>query len=266
MLLSFPYMHPECVPGALVPGLSFFDPGLAGEPGEHAFKPEGLPLDAKTATALIRDSISFGEQFKDPGEMAFFGVMTPDDFYEGSPSSIKAQLMQRLSEGQGGGADRVAVEARARAQFTLLLAWAFEERMLEVLNLEQGVRDSWKSMDTTLGLDDEDRTEERVLTLGNAQSHTGGASDGQHIALPWERIIEALPTFLPRDAVLVCAVPEIIATWQDIGIAFGPADAALGLPEGSRMATAPAWRLAGRRKMPDTLPDSARDLSVAIIS
>lgn len=265
MLLSFPYMHPELFPGAGIEGLRFLDPGMEDVPGAGAYRPETLPMDAKTARALINDCINFGEQFKDPSEMAYFGAMTPDEFYEGSPMSIQSQLTQRFADGQGGKEEREGREAVSRAQFILLLAWFFEERMLELQSIEQGVRESWKSMDTTLGMDDEDRVEGRVLDLSQAQSHTGGVSDGRSIPLPWQRIIEALPAFVPPRTVLVCADSDIIATWKESDIEFSPADAEIGLPEGARVATLPAWRFAGRRKEPARQPLALKDVTVAII-
>ncbi|WP_367614121.1 hypothetical protein [Pseudodesulfovibrio alkaliphilus] len=246
-----------------MPGLLFFDPGMTEIPLQDGFRPEDMPLDHRTAAALIRDCIHFGEQFKDPGEMAYFGAMTPDDFYEGSPSSIQAQIMSRFAESEGGRQGRG--EAMARAQFIMLLAWFFEEKALELQGLEEGVKASWRSMDATLGLDDEDRIDERVLALGNAHSHTGGVSDGQVPDLPWRRMIEALPTLLPEEVTLLCVEPAIISAWEDAGIVFDLADPESGLPQGARKATQPAWRFAGHRKPPRSMPDTARQLTVAVI-
>jgi len=265
MLLSFPYMHKELFLGEAVEGIRFFDPGMLDESGDVIYRPDGLPMDNKTAKALINDCINFGEQFKDPGEMAYFGAMTPDDFYEGSSMSIQSQLTQRFQDTQGSIEERERSEAASRAQFILLLAWTFEEKMMEVRGIEKGVKATWKSMDASLGVDDEDRLDERSVDLGNAVSHTGGAIDGQSIPLPWQRIIEALPAFIPQDTVLVCADKEIIAAWADLEIAFGDADAKLGLPEGAQSVTLPAWKFAGRRKEPTELPLALSELTVAII-
>jgi len=265
MLLSFPYMHPELFRTTSVSGLRFFDPGLHDELGENAFRPKGLPMNFQTATALIRDCISFGEQFKDPGEMAYFGAQTTDDFYEGSSLSIQAQLSQRFNDGRDGKEEREKRETVSRAQFILLLAWFFEERMIELRGLEKGVKDTWKSIDDTLGVADEDRLEGRVLDLGSVESHTGGVSDGQAISLPWQRIVESLPAFIPDETVLVCADAEIIAQWDDMELPFSSADKSLGLPEGTRIVTQPAWKLSGRRKAPEALPLAACELTVAVI-
>lgn len=264
MLLSFPYMHQELV-RADVPGLRVFDPGYQAETVDNGFRPDGLPLDPKSADALIQDCIRFGEQFKDPAEMAYFGAQTTDDFYEGSSMSIQAQLTRQFADGQGGKEERQQRETASKAQFILLLAWFFEERMMELAGLEKGVKDSWKSIDTTLGVDDDDRINERVVDLSNAESHTGGASDGQNIPLPWARIIEALPVFIDADTVLVCTDSEIIAKWDDQDIAFSPADKELGLPEGAQTATLPAWQFAGRRKEPQDMVLALTELTVAVI-
>ncbi len=265
MLLSFPYMHPELFRAKPVPGMVFFDPGLQVEAGEHAFRPENLPLDPKTATALIGDCISFGEQFKDPGEMAYFGATTTEEFYEGSSLSIQSQLIQRFNEGPGDKEEREKNEAASKAQFVLLLAWFFEERMMELQGLEKGVRDTWKSIDTTLGVEDEDRIEGRVLDLGNMESHTGGVSGGQSVPLPWQRIAESLPAFIPDGTILVCADAEIIAQWDDLEISFAAADKELGLPDGTEVAILPAWKFGGRRKAPEGLPLALSELTVAVI-
>lgn len=265
MLLSFPYMHQELASKLDVQGLKFFDPGLQETPVENGFRPEGLPLDPKTATALIRDCISFGEQFKDPGEMAYFGAQTSDDFYEGSSMSIQAQLTQRFSDSAGNQDERESKEAASKAQFILLLACFFEERMMEVQGLEKGIKNTWQSMDDTLGMEDEDRIDGRVVDLGNAESHTGGVSDGQAIPLPWKRVVEALPAFIQDDTVLVCADEEVISFWDELEIPFAPADEKLGLPTGTQVVTQPAWKLAGRRNAPTDTPLALSEVTVAII-
>jgi len=259
MLLSFPNLHPELWAARPLDGLRFFDPGLTEKAVEGGYRPGDLPLDAKAATALINDCINFGEQFKDPSEMAYFGAHTADDFYEGSPNSIRAQLERQFADGQGGKEERERQEARSKAQFILLLAWFLEERLMELDNLEKGVRNSWKAMDRTIGVDDDDRLDERVVGLGSAQSHTGGVSDGQSIPLPWKRVIEALPAFIPEDSVLVCADNDIIEAWEEQGIEF------VNGKHGLMTATLPAWKFACRRSAPGDMPPALREVTVAII-
>ncbi len=265
MLLAFPYMHSYLFPENLVEGVRFFDPGMLDEPDESVFRPEGLPMDKETATALINDSIRFGEQFKNPGEMAYFGVQTSDDFYEGSSYSIQSQLARQFDDGQGSKQERERKEAVSRAQFILILAWFFEEKMLELQGLEQGVKDIWQAMDQGLGVSEEDRLESRVVDMGSVESHTGGASDGREMQLPWQRIVEALPAFIDEDTVLVCVDSEIFAVWEDLEIPFVPADAGLGLPEGAQVAKQPAWRFAGRRREPAKMPLAHVEVTIAFL-
>ncbi|NDV19791.1 hypothetical protein GO013_10200 [Pseudodesulfovibrio sp. JC047] len=260
MLLSFPTLHPELWTGASLEGLCFFDPGLNEDILTGAFRPDELPLDSKTATALINDCLRFGEQFKDPSEMAYFGAMTSDDFYEGSSMSIQKQLTRQFDDGLGTKQEREAKEARAKAQFILLLAWFFEERMIELAGLEQGIKANWKSMDQTLGLDDEDRINERVVNLGNVQSHTGGAMDDQTLSFPWQRVIEALPAFLPEEAILVCSDQDVIEAWTELSIDFVE-----DKKNGMRTATLPAWMFAGRRQAPEGMPMALKSVTVGIV-
>lgn len=259
MLLAFPYMHPELWSGDDLEGLTFFDPGLTDEPDPHAFRPDDLPLDPGTARSLIDDSVRFGEQFKDPGEMAYFGAVTADDFYEGSSMSIQAQLSRQFDDGQGAKQAREAREARSKAQFVLLLAWFFEERILELAGLEGGVRDGWEAMDRSMGVDEEDRLGERETALSDVLSHTGGVSDGQEVRLPWQRVVESLPEFLPEGAELVCADPEIFEVWEEFGIGFEEGE------DGLSRATFPAWKFGCRRRAPEGMPAALKDLTVAIL-
>lgn len=172
--------------------------------------------------------------------------------------SIQAQLTRQFDDGQGTKQEREAREARSKAQFVLLLAWFFEERILELVGLEQGVRKGWESMDESLGVDEEDSLGERAEALGDAVGHTGGASDGQEVPLPWQRVIESLPAFIPEDTTLVCVDPEIFEVWEEYGIEFKDDG------EGVLIATAPAWRFGCRRKAPKDLPAALKDLTVVI--
>jgi len=258
MLLSFPQMHPELWFGKKVDGLTFFDPGLTDEPVGNVFRPQDFPLPPKSARALIRDSINFGEQFKDPAEMAYFGAVTADDFYEGSSMSIQAQLTRQFDDGTGSKQEREDRDARSKAQFILLLAWTFEERLMELRGLEKGVRNGWDSMDKSLGMDEEDRLNERVVDLGNALSHKGGLGEAKDVMLPWQRIIESLPAFLPEETVLVCSDQAVLEAWQEYGIEFVEDE------EGRLAATLPAWKFGCRRKAPTGLPMALRDVTVAI--
>ncbi|WP_147821586.1 hypothetical protein [Salidesulfovibrio onnuriiensis] len=259
MLIHFPFMHVELLPVEPVAGALFFDPGLSGgEVGEGYFRPDGLPVSATQGQALIRDCMAFGRQFKDSSEMAFFGVNSPEEYFSESTSAIKGELMMRLK-------DEAPVEASpevANAQFTLMLAWHLEESIIETRGLEKGVRASWDKFGRTLGME-EGGEDEQELALGKVMSGTAPAGSGK--AFPWQRVMEALAAFLPGDAVLVTESGEAYDVWQESGIEFTPAPGELGLPQGSLVAEAPAWKLAGRKRLPEKLPWTDRPVKVAVL-
>lgn len=260
MLIHFPAMHAELASTGDVDEAAFFDPGLAADDGER-FRPDNLPLDGRTARALVRDSVSFGEQFKNPSEMAFFGAHTPEDYFSESESTIKSQLLVGIGAlpPRGGSVDEDA--PLRRAQFILLLAWATEERLVETSELERGVMDSWQRMSGELGIEEDD---ERTGELGRILSNTAPSSTSDQ-RLAWQRVMEGMAAFVPEDAVLVCSDPEIIETWREAGLKFTPADTD-ELPGEAEVVTAPAWKLAGRSRAPEELPFTERGITVACIS
>lgn len=257
MLIYFPSMHVELLSSEPVPGAFFFDPGLRDEQTEGYFRPDALPVTPAQGQALIRDCMSFGEQFKSSSEMAFFGAHTPDEYFNESAATIKNELLMRLK-----GEDSAAPEVgAANAQFTLMLAWHLEDGLIETRGLEKGVRASWDKFGESLGMDEGE--DEQGLALGKVVSSTTPGSGT--IAFPWQRVMEALPAFLPEDAVLVTGLADAFETWQEHGIEFSPAPDALNLPEGTMLGKAPAWKLAGRKNQPEQSPWTAREVRVAVV-
>ncbi len=259
MLIYFPAMHVELLPVEPVEGALFFDPGLADQkPVKGYFRPEGLPVGAAQGQALIRDCMNFGRQFKDSSEMAFFGIHTPDEYFEESTSSIKGELMMRL-KGETKAGERPDV---ANAQFTLMLAWHLEESLIEAKGLEKGVRASWEKFGETLGMEEGD-DDDRGMALSKVMSSAAPGSDSA--VFPWQRVMEALPAFLPSDAVLVTGAGDAYDVWQEYGIEFFSVPDELNLPAGAIMAEAPAWKLAGRKALPEKLPWAAKRVKVAVV-
>lgn len=254
MLINFPAMHSELIPEGAEEGVLLFDPGLAADE-DGRFRPESLPIDKRTAMALLRDSISFGEQFKDPAEMAFFGAHTPEDYFEESTGTIKNQLLASIGAGKAPGG-KVDPEAPSRrAQFVLLLAWATEEGIVESLGLEQGVQASWGRMSEALGIEGDDRESEigRIVSSTNATSPEG-------IRIAWPRVLEGMAAFMPEEAALFCSDKDIIEAWEDAGFEFAPANSEY--PAGTQTVSAPAWRLSGRSACPEELPFTDREITV----
>lgn len=268
MLLHFPHLHPECVPGGPLPGVLFLDPGLETDPERDVaagrFLPAGLPLAPAEARRLLEDCIRFGEQFANPKEMAFFGVQDAGSGRKESVSVLESELRRRL----GGGSAEASVPdgaPAARAQFLLLLAWSLEERLLELRHLSLGVEQAWDRFGASLGVEEDDGPDAAELRLDSLIAHTR-APESAGASLPWPLLLEAVCAFLPEDAVLVVRDAEISTALAENGLAFVPADEALGLPPGATLAEAEAWRAAGLRRASEKRPLLGRVVRFAVAS
>ncbi len=260
MFLYFPHMHPELSSFPPVDGGLFFDPGYSDESQGPSFRPEGLPIEPRTARKIIQDCMSFGEQFKDPHQIAYFGAQGIDDHYSGTSLSIQSELMDRLKHSTSDDEDDSA--ERSKAQFQLLLAWFYEQRLIELKGLESGVKSSWEKFGQSLGVDSEDDREQGAVNLGKtiANLNVPGTED---MALPWKPVLAALVPFLPDDAVLLVSSLDAVESWREDGLEFQAAADDSGLPEGLMVARAPAWKLLGSAEGGDKLYE--RQLAVAII-
>jgi hypothetical protein len=263
MLLHFPHLHPECVPGGAVPGALFLDPGLSAEPVSHDhFRPDSLPLDAAAAHSLLEDCIRFGEQFTKPGDMAAYGLQ-PSPRDRGESVSVLEQELQRRLAGEKGGEEK-AHPALARAQFLLLLAWVLEERALELRGLTQGMEQAWSRFGATLGVDEDDALDKAELQLDNVISHMH-APETENPNLPWPLLLEAVCAFLPEDGVLVVRDRDIVEVFLENGVESAPLPDGMNLPESSRFVWSAAWKLAGLRSAPAKRPLLTREVRVAVV-
>jgi hypothetical protein len=260
MLIYFPYMHEELLPFAPLDHVVFLDPGLEdASPSDAYYRPESLPVSPKQGAALLNDCLRFGEQFKDPSEMAFFGAQTPEEYFKESTLTIKNELRARLN---GEVESSQQHDNVPNAQFTLMLAWSLEKGLVESRELEQGVRDSWDMLGQNLGVENAD---EREAVLGRTVGETSAPAVTP--SLPWQRVMESMPPFLPEDAVLVVEEhAPCVGLWEDVGVVFEEAPKDLGLPEASRVCRAAPWLLAGRKHCPESMPWAEREIVVAVVA
>ena len=259
-MIYFPYMHPELLPFAPLPNGKFFDPGLEdAAPSNLYFRPDTLPVSPRQGRALLEDCLRFGAQFKDPSEMAFFGAHTPEEYFKESTLTIKNELEARLK----GTSDAPKESDKIpNAQFTLMLAWSLEKSFLESRAIEQNVRASWNKLGQGLGVDE---AEEREAVLGKTMGDT--AAPVVDSVLPWQRVMEALPPFLPDNAILLVGMDEpCVGVWEDLGISFEEVSSDFDLPQASRIVCANAWKLAGRKRCPESMPWAEQDVCVAVLS
>lgn len=258
MFVYFPALHPALAPADLPPGTRLVDPGYEDSaPGKEAgagvLRPEGLPLEPAAARSLVQESVSYGEQFRSPGDLAAVSLQEALKDESESGPNLTAELARRIAGNAGPDPER---RSAAQAQMVLLLAWFYEERLLELSGLERGLSATWRRFGESLGLAGGDgETEERELVKGVGSFETLAGYSG----LPWALVLEALARFLPADAALLTAEREPLETWRDMGLALVPATDA-GLPAGSLAVTAPVWKLSGRRRAPEGRPELLREL------
>lgn len=260
MIVHFPAMHSGLIDGPAPEAALFFDPGLADEAAEGAYRPQGLPLGPKIARRIVEDSLRYGEEFKNPGEMVVQALFQDMEDKEHS-WTIRSELEQRLKADAGIAAapharrveDRTGKEseeaALAQAQFLLLLAATGQERSLELRELSQGVSKAWESFGKGLGLHDDEDADKSVESISRTLSDTGGLDDSKQ-QLPWALLLGAMAAWLPAGTLLAASDAEVAAAWADLDLEFAAAAPEMGLPSGWGTARAPAWKLAGKRRAP----------------
>ncbi|MES9995052.1 hypothetical protein [Desulfovibrio aminophilus] len=262
MFVFFPTMHAELLPDDVLPGVLLLDPGYDDAESEGRLRPAGLPLEPATARALVRDSVNFGEQFQAPGDLAAYGLIEALNRNDEGSAAIQSELSRRM---RGLPGTPESDPFPAQAQMTLLLAWFYEERFLEMQRLEQGLAVSWEAFGRGLGLDpEEDETGEAELDRALSGLTAPLVGRPQY---PWRVLLEAVALFLPEGAVLVTSEAEPVSAWAEAGLESVVADGADlgGLPGGTRILSAPVWRLSGRRREPAGRPDLLRRLEVAVL-
>jgi hypothetical protein len=165
--------------------------------------------------------------------------------------------VERSLAGAGGDSTGHAdplLEARRQAQTLLLLAWNLEERLLDLRQIDAGLRDSWSRLGESVS-----PAEEAEHVAAPAEDGDGGEPDGDAMAvgtmlsglglpepdsetLPWRRMLEAFAVLAPGVA-LVTADAAIAETLREAGV-----------PESKGAFEAPAWRLSGLDRCPLARP------------
>ncbi len=213
--LFFPYMHPEFVDQDIPDGVFFLDPGIAAKRGYSScfLQPENLVLNEKDALKYVQDCLSFGEQFRDPKDISYLLAANLERFEQETSTQIKSMLT-RSNEGFQISEEEENKQVFSQAQMALLLAWTFEERLLEYKKLQQGINDQWENLFQELGVEDE------------AGVHLPGSDVGfskellsMHRELDW---LQILPWFLlfAGEFGLFVLDSEIRKQWEEQGLVF----------------------------------------------
>ncbi|OGR40343.1 MAG: hypothetical protein A2051_07890 [Desulfovibrionales bacterium GWA2_65_9] len=272
MTLYFPHLHPDLLAGserqALPEGVRFLDPGLARPDSADHVLPEGAPFDRRLAKAILADTMRFGESVANPRDIAVHGLLQQVQAL--APESgrlVMAEVERSMAgaAGQSGASADHLLEARRQAQTLLLLAWNLEERMLDLRQIDQGLRDSWARLGQSVASAEEtDEPNESnaaapAAAPGQAAAEDGEEADGDTLAmgkmlsglslpeaygetLPWRRILEAFAVLAPGQE-LVTADADIAQSLREAGV-----------PEAKGVFQAPAWRLSGLDRCPAARP------------
>ena len=283
MTLYFPHLHPDLLPDAqrqaLPGGVRFLDPGLARPDSPDHTLPELAPFDRRLAKAILADTLRFGESVVNPRDIAVHGLLQQvQTLAPESGREVLAEVERSVTEAGGQTTDALnaapaapLLEARRQAQTLLLLAWNLEERILDLRQIDAGLRHSWARLGESVHSPDEgDGSEEgeEAVAAGHvgdeeAEGHADGEAeteaDGETLAmgtmlsglglpepdaetLPWRRMLEAFAVLAPGQE-LVTADADIAQTLREAG-----------LPEAKGVFEAPAWRLSGLDRCPAARP------------
>lgn len=266
--ISIPALH-KALAGRSLPGsVQILDPGLPqteGTPG--CYRPVTLPFSREKAARILAELLAIGEALDVAGpsgsQVARRTPYTAPHKASVSPHE-EADLIRFAAAGEKTGAADLDIHpATVAAQKVLLLVWDLEERLLEIQQLRRDVIDAAKPLDESIH--GPDREESLVLEMPElAPSSTLAALQ----ALPeteepdWRLTVAAMAVFLPRDAVLVTALPALRDALQEAGqLAPLPGVLAARLadwpPEtraGSLWAKAPLWRVLGYARKPENAP------------
>ena len=284
MTLYFPNMHPALLSGperqALPEGVRFLDPGLAPADSPDHVLPASAPFDRRLAKAILADTMRFGESVSNPRDIAVHGLLQQVQALAPESGRLVQEEVERSMTGAGGHKDAAPdpqLEARRQAQTLLLLAWNLEERILDLRQIEVGLRDSWARLGQSVTPVEEAGTAPSAGGAGLELSASGpdgaveGAVDGEAEndavndadgeamalgkllsglglpepdgeALPWRRLLEAFAVLAPGQ--------ELVTADADIADALREA----GVAEAGGVFEAPAWRLSGLDRCPAARP------------
>jgi hypothetical protein len=201
-----PYLHRNMVSRAVPGWVRFLEPGLEKVVPEENFQPLGLPFPPAQARRFLEESIRFGEQFRNPEEMRYFGVVPMEDFYSQTSMAIRSRLTA-VEAPEGPSPDLL------RAQKTLLLQWFFEERQMEMHSLEKDIGRSMDNVEGILGIDDENEKS----FVGSEENALEGALESTIADAP---LLEAFLTVIPEEMPLFTVDSALLERLRDMGVSF----------------------------------------------
>ena len=218
-----PTLHRELAPQGIPESVSFLFPGLSGTPRPvHSYTPENFPLDPARAVAVLRELLLLGESLEHNTETA---ALHNRALGQTENADLAAFAFC------GGKASPAVQEEKAPSRIdahkVLLLVWDLEERLMELETLRQQVRNAAKPLGENLR--EPSMPQEHGIS-GNAcapkpeidlQDALESFLDMPDVAVPepdWRTVLAAMSAFLPDNAVLVTANPDMVhalTSWNE---------------------------------------------------
>jgi hypothetical protein len=255
MIIIFPSQHERLLPESLTPlppDAKLFDPGLAEEGAANRFRPE-LPLPRKELTKRVNAFLGYGEQFANPRDLVSVSAHGVEDFYQDTAAAIRTEIEDYDKD------DRAAREeaSRLRAQLTLALAWTFEERQLEMGELDESLLETVQRFEEAVGLESPEDEEAGISTM------LGSLGDEERT--DWRNVLAAMMILSPQEAAFATPDSQAVADLSELEALVVDAQTPEGLPV-SRSLRGPGYRLLGMLRPPQGAPGLEAERTIHLLT
>ncbi|MBI9110477.1 hypothetical protein [Maridesulfovibrio ferrireducens] len=259
MLIYFPQLHEELITEK-VEGALLFDPGVDRAQTEDVlvFRPENLPVEPDVCRRMIADFVSYGESLGKMFKMLSMPTSNQKDQFGERTSAIENELNALIRDTP---AEKKSETDRVQNQVVLALVYAYEEKHLELAEIEHKLNDKWSGFGTSLGLDDEDAADQQARALGGLFSNAP-VQAGSRVILPWQKVLEGFAVLLPENSALVTSDIDAVSFWRDLELDFYEKEGVL--PEKATVVRDKAWKLLGLSSVPEEKPWLDREFLIAL--
>lgn len=261
--LVIPAVRPQFFAAELPEGVLFCSPGLREATGSSFFVSPDLPMSPADARGQLHELLQYGQSFRSARDMS--GVVLAE-------KSAKQQASKPLSDefadldtfaetGEFTAVPKeeevvdVQLQARIAAQKTLLLAWDMEQRVAELADLKDKFTESTATLDTILGITDDDDFEELPGIEPKAGLHGDVEED---LGVPWRAVAGAVLEFAPENARFFAVKKELVDVVTEIGEDITPESITLdeygfSVPAGMnvKLYSLKAYALLGHTRVPE---------------
>ncbi|KUJ96611.1 MAG: hypothetical protein PWR24_252 [Desulfonauticus sp.] len=148
--LFFPYLHEEYIDPQLRERGKILNIGFL-EPKTQVFTPSNLYFSPKEARAYLNFCLEFGAQFKDIKDMKAYLLQQNSPLEPEGVLSIKSELLARDKSKE----NTKSLEENRKYHMLLILYYAYEERIMEIINLEKSLDEKLASIRDIMGVEEE---------------------------------------------------------------------------------------------------------------